>query len=237
MPASDETALRAYCARILGWTDERRQDVEHAFHAIRLSIARCATLVLLGSSDLVPIARALHRRALGVERPFVVCARRRQGVSASGVAAFHAARGGSLCLRYERMPPDLPAMAALLRAPASSVTLVVCAEPGHGLHPFLLRPGPIQVPSLRARVRELPRIVDATARDAIQELAAHETGFTSADRDWILEHASSSLPEIEKATRRLVALRQASSINAAATRLGMTHTALSRWISRRGVRR
>jgi molybdenum-dependent DNA-binding transcriptional regulator ModE len=49
----------------------------------------------------------------------------------------------------------------------------------------------------------------------------------------VIQHSASSLPEIEKGTRRLVAIRQAGSIAQAAARLGMSHVALSQWIGRR----
>jgi hypothetical protein len=62
--AGDE--LRPFLARLLGWSDERA--VELALRSLTLSLEYRATLVLCGSGDLVPIAWALHRRALGVYR-------------------------------------------------------------------------------------------------------------------------------------------------------------------------
>ncbi|HWU88314.1 MAG TPA: hypothetical protein VN253_13605 [Kofleriaceae bacterium] len=58
---------------------------------------------------------------------------------------------------------------------------------------------------------ELARIVDENAADAVQDLRAEQTGFTDADRDWVLRHSASTLPAIEKGTLRLVAIRQAGS--------------------------
>jgi hypothetical protein len=49
----------------------------------------------------------------------------------------------------------------------------------------------------------------------------------------VIEHAASTLPEIEKATRRLVALRLEDSATRAARRLGMSHVSLARWFARR----
>ena len=83
MLANDETALRSFCARILGWEIELTGIVEHAIRSIHLSVMHRAALVLLGDTDLVPIARALHRRTIGVDRPFIVCDRRRRNLSAS----------------------------------------------------------------------------------------------------------------------------------------------------------
>jgi transcriptional regulator of acetoin/glycerol metabolism len=48
-----------------------------------------------------------------------------------------------------------------------------------------------------------------------------------------MDHAATSLAEIEKATLRLAALRMRGTIASAATRLGMSHVALSAWMKRR----
>lgn len=45
IPAGDETALRGFCARILGWSTKRKQVIEHALRSIQLSITHRATLV------------------------------------------------------------------------------------------------------------------------------------------------------------------------------------------------
>jgi hypothetical protein len=65
------------CARIIGWAPERERAVEHALDSIYLSIERQAVLVLLGETDMVPIAAALHRATISPEQPFVVCDRKR----------------------------------------------------------------------------------------------------------------------------------------------------------------
>ena len=238
-----ETALRAYCARILGWANAPA--VESAIGSIRLSVTHRAELVLLGDveADLMSIARALHRRTLGPDRPFVECNPRRRSNRATvrapmnhehGVVAFRAALGGSLCLHQERTPGDLPALAALVRSSDAPVQIIVIAEAQYHLHPFLLRPAPIRVPPLSARAREVRRIVDEYARDAMSALGAGDTGLTDHDRAWILEHAAGTLSQIEKATLRLVALRLSSSVTEAAGRLGMSHVALGEWLARRG---
>jgi hypothetical protein len=104
MSAGDD--LRAYLARILGWTDDHA--VGHALRAINLGVTRGAHLVLSGAGDLVLTAYSLHRRTLGVDRPFIVCDPHRQNTAASprapanrttGAATFAAAAGGVLCVR------------------------------------------------------------------------------------------------------------------------------------------
>ncbi|MCW5802547.1 MAG: FHA domain-containing protein [Deltaproteobacteria bacterium] len=56
---------------------------------------------------------------------------------------------------------------------------------------------------------------------------------TQVDRAWVAEHAASSLPEIEKATLRIIALRQTGTLAGAATLLGMSTPALSDWLKHR----
>ena len=51
--------------------------VDQALRSVRMGATRHAALVLCGDDDLVPIARALHRRSRGPERPFIVCDPRR----------------------------------------------------------------------------------------------------------------------------------------------------------------
>src|SRR5689334_18004256 len=131
MLASGEAALRAYLGRILGYGHV--QAIDPALRSIDLSVTRGATLVLLGDSDMVPIALALHRRTLGADRPFVVSSSRRVNMPAtarapasytSGVAAVRAARGGSLCLRHRRLPTDFERMVALVRDPDADVMVI-----------------------------------------------------------------------------------------------------------------
>jgi len=244
MLADDETALRGFCARLLGWSEERAQDIEHALRSIHLAITHRAALVLLGDTDPVPIAQALHRRTLGADRPFVVCDPRRLDVPASvrfpmnherGPAAFQAARGGTLCVRRRRAPHDFSSLLALVRSPTADVQLVICAAASFYADPLLALPVPIRVPPLGERASELPRIVDEYALDALGALGADAACFADADRAWVLERAASTLPAIETATLRLVALRMSPSVHRAAERLGISSVALGQWLSRRRV--
>ncbi|HEU4730937.1 MAG TPA: hypothetical protein VFT22_23740 [Kofleriaceae bacterium] len=234
--------LRRFCVRILGWAAERAHVVDQALRSIRLGATRRAALVLCGDHDLVPIAWALHRRTLGAERPLIVCDPRRGNTPASvrspanyesGMVAFEAAVGGSLCVRRSRLPRDFTSVVARLREADAGIQLVIGADLHDADHAFLTVPAPIQVPPLEDRADELPRIIDEYASDAIAELGASELSFTDVDRRWILEHAAMSLPEIEKATLRLVALKTSASLGRAARRLGMAPVSLSRWVGRR----
>ena len=148
-----------------------------------------------------------------------------------GMLALEAARGGSLCVWGSRLPRDFSQVLRRLREPDTRVQLVVCSnkrESGDGLLST-----PIDIPPLTRRAGELPRIIDEYARDAIAELGATRAAFTKPDHAWVMEHAATSLGEIEKATLRLTAIRMYDSVGRAAARLGMAHVSLSRWIGRR----
>src|SRR5512140_1836954 len=244
MEAHTDAALRGFLARVLGWSPSRADAVEHAVRSIELAVDRSAALVLLGDTDLVPIAHVLHRRTLGTDAPFVVCDNRRSDVDrsvrsptnyTSGVAGFTAASGGSLCLHYPRRPRDFSAVVALARNLSTSVSvqLMICATARWDTHPFLVLPAPIRVPSLVTRTKELPRIVDEFMIDALKELGGSKEHFTAADRTWVLENAPRTFGEIEKATLRLVAIRMSRNLTHAADRLGMAPGSLARGLRHR----
>ena len=137
MLVNAETALRSFCARILGWTSDRELVVDHAVRSIELAIDQSGALVVLGEFDLVPVAYALHRRVFGTDAPFILCDRRRDNTPASvrsamnegsGVAALEAARGGSLCVRFQRLPRDFSAVVVS----TSAETDVLPGRLGHG---------------------------------------------------------------------------------------------------------
>jgi hypothetical protein len=235
--ACDE--LRAFLARMLGWSNERA--VELALRSLALAVDHRATLVLCGEGDMVPIAWALHRRTLGPDSPFIVCDPRRGTKAASvrspesrasGVAAFEAAIGGSLCMRMRRLPDDFPVLVARLRD-ADDVLCTVCAGQLAGPHPPLILPAPLAVPPLAGRSAELDRIIAEYAGDATAELAAPPSSFTADDHAWVRDQAAASLAEIEKATLRLVTLRTSRSLSHAAAQLGMAAVSLSRWLDRK----
>jgi ActR/RegA family two-component response regulator len=81
--------------------------------------------------------------------------------------------------------------------------------------------------------QDLPRVIDEYALNAIKASGAPATSFQPDDHHWVLEHAAPSLPEIEKATLRRVALRASGNLSRAAARLGMAPVSLSRWLGRR----
>jgi hypothetical protein len=237
MPTKDE--LRPFLSRLLGWASDEAIDL--ALRSIDLAAKHRAHLVLQGAGDLVPIAQSLHRRVLGVDKPFIVCDPRRGNKRASvrspanresSVEAFRAASGGSLCVRRTRLPDDFAAIVPRLRRAHNVQYIIVCSNLDDDADPLLVLPAPIEVPPLASRTHEVERIVDEYAADAIVELHARDACFTSRDRQWIVEHPT-SLAEIEKATMRVVALRMSRNLSDAAERLGMAPVSLWRWIIRR----
>jgi len=237
-------ALRSVLARLLGWGSDQLVTIDLALRALRLAAANRTPLALCGEGNLVPIARAIHRHTLGDDRPFVLCDPRRRAPDATvrtaenvqpAFAALVAAQGGSLCIWSERLPHDFAQVRAALRAQHVRVQLIVCMhDPGDGQAFEATR---IAIPPLKGRLHELPRIIEEYASDATASLSA-PVRFTAAERAWIASHAAASLPEIEKGTRRLVAIRHTGgNITAAAEILGMSAVALRAWVERRGLPR
>jgi len=231
-------ALRGFLARILGWSSDRAETVDLAVRSVRLATTRRAALALCGDGDLVPIARGLHRYSLGDDRPFVLCDPRRRTTEHSaplenytvGMDAFRAAIGGSMCMWVKRLPRDFADVTTALRDPGTRVQLIVC-----GVRPpdsKELVSAPIEVPPLSSRPDEIERVIDEYAGDAVTALHA-SASLTPVDRDWVRLHSATSLPEIEKGTLRIIALREAGNIARAAAMIGMAHASLGEWIGRR----
>jgi hypothetical protein len=232
--------LRSFLARLLGWGTDQLATVDLALRALRLAAANRTPLVLCGDGDLVPIAQALHRHTLGDDRPFILCDPRRRAPDPTvrsaeniqpALAALAAAQGGSLCVWRDRLPRDFDQVCAELRTQALRVQLIACThDPSDGP---ALEATRISIPPLGPRRRELPRIIDEYAEEARTSLSV-AVRLTAADRAWLASSAASSLPEIEKSTRRLVAVRHTGgNITAAAELLGMSAVALRAWIRRR----
>lgn len=233
-------ALRGFLARLLGWRTDRLEVVDRALRAVRMAAARRAALVLCGEGDLVPMAASIHRHSLGAEQPFIVCdpRRRRGGATVrsaenydTAMQGFAAARGGTLCVRAYRLPKDFSEVIRALRDPTSRVQLMVCAPSPEDYEQVLAQP--INVPPLTTREDEIDQIIMEYADDASRELGTPRAGFLSVDRHWVRTYSAKTLPDIEKGTMRLVAIRHSRNLSNAAERLGMAPVSLSRWIGRR----
>jgi len=242
-------ALRDFCARLIGWGEARAATVDHALRAIRLANVGRAILVLRGTGDLVPVAHAIHRHTLGDDAPFVVSDPQRGNTRAtvrgpanrmSGVEAARHAFRGTLCVRSSRPPSDMGMVLRVFRAPASSVRLIACAEAVTmpALDSYTLNIARIDIPSLDTRRDELPRIVCEYIDDAIDRLDAPSDCLNARDVERIMSSAAFgsqvTIPAIEKATLRAVALKVALGDRVkAATLLGMALNSLTRWVHRR----
>lgn len=232
-----ERDLRAFCCRLVDSTDETA--VDDVMHTLLDAAAWRTPIALRGSSDLVPVAHAVHRRLFGSERPFVVCDPRRHEGDGSvrsppnrrtGLLALDAAMGGSVCLRSNRLPPDFGALAASFRESASLAMLFVCLQGDDPIRD-LLRP-PITIPSLRERSRDLGFLVSEYFKEACSVLGANDVRPTERIRE-LVGRSVGSHADLEKTALRLVALASSRNMSQAAERLRMAPVSLSRWLARR----
>jgi hypothetical protein len=233
--------LQEVLCRLIGWSPDRRTDVDVALRSIRTATSRHEPLVLCADAGHVSIARLLHEHVIGPNRPFVLCDRRGMAAGgpgeqrstraiayANGMAAFAAASGGTLVVRRNRLPDDFEEVLAAVRAGGERVFLIVCAPiPPRSaqLHLHLV------VPSLAGRTAELGRIVDAYVGDVTAEIGG---SFTAEDRAWVMEQPKLTFATIETAARRVLAHRAShGGINLTANRVGRSHGAVSVWFARR----
>jgi hypothetical protein len=235
-------ALRGFLERLLGWGEARIPDVDRALRFVRMAATHRTRLVLSGKGELTMIAQSLHTRVLGRNRPFILCDPRRAESDGNvrSVAnrddvrvAMRAAVGGSLCFLRRRMPPDALDAFNELDGPKARVQLIVCTheQEQHPGESFLATR--IVIPSLAERVDEVSRIIAEYVNDAADELKVRPSVLSDADREWVRKFSASSLADVEKGTRRLVALRASRTISLAAARLEMAPVSLTRWIGRR----
>jgi hypothetical protein len=63
-------ALRSLLERLIGWGEDRREEIDRALFSVRIAATRREPLLLCGAGNLVPIARLLHQHAMA-DRPFV----------------------------------------------------------------------------------------------------------------------------------------------------------------------
>jgi hypothetical protein len=227
--------LRSALARMLGWSAASAEAIDLALRAIRFAAQRRLTLVLCGA-DLVPLAEDLHRLTLTAALPFVFCnPRRRTSEStwnptrcvASGSAALGEAAGGTICLSTKRLPSDLRPLMRGLRRPECQTQLVVCSERAEEAE--LFNAAPIVIPPLVDRKEEVERIIQEYAIDVAGPFDLGEHWLNAAERAWIRNNLH-TLAEIQKATLRLAAIRQAGSMSAGAARLGISHVAMLKWL-------
>lgn len=234
--------VRAFLSRILGWSAERQNQIDRALRSLREMATRRAPLVLLGEGDLVAVARSLHRKVLGEDRPFIVSDPRRVSMRVSSRSpknyadvrmALQAAEGGTLCVWASRLPNDFDEVRAQLERPGEHVRVVMCAYTMDEIQERIPLGAAITLTPLSQRAEELDRIIDEYAADAIDELGASASSFTVDDRAWTRRRRAKTLEEIETTVMRLVAIREWGGAARAAPHLGITRVALLRWFDRR----
>ncbi len=233
--------LRQFLCRLLGWSHAAQEAVNVALRALRITNTGDSPLLLCGDGDLSEVARGLHARSPRRRGAFVFCDPKRVSTPSSGrqaaneptaAAALAAAEGGTVCFRSTKLPGDFDVLSPAKRANPSQVQIVICAA---GLDEArVFRATPLPVPPLRLRKDEIDRIIDEYARDGASWIGgASKLILAQEDRSWIADYSAESIPEIEKGTSRLIALRVAGSALGAASLLGIHHSSLLRWIGRR----
>jgi hypothetical protein len=237
--------LRGFVARLLGWGwgDEKDEAIERAMAWIRQAQLQRAPIILESDSDLTPVAQDLHRHLFGANRPFVVCDPKRRTRPDKDVRlplnfvdpmeALKAAPHGTLCVRAERLPDDFTELLRRVQSPEGTTQLMICIDENR--QPQRAFANPIVIPALQSRSEEeIVQVIREYFLDAIVDLDGPAVPAL-ADRAWILKHSATSLVEVAKGTRRVVALRKERTLRAAAELLGMAPPSLRRWLQHRGM--
>jgi hypothetical protein len=193
-------ALRSLLERLIGWGEDRREEIDQTLFSVRIAATRREPLLLCGAGNLVPIARLLHQHAMA-DRPFATL---KPGTP--GMEALAAAAGGTLCVEVQAARRFDDVVSAL-RGPIARALLIVCAHAlprGNDIASQIVSVvRSILIPPLADRAEELHRIIDQCAAEAI---SAFGGGTISADREWVVNNASDSPHQLEMAIRRIVAL-------------------------------
>jgi hypothetical protein len=234
-----ERELRAFCHRLYGYAQGTEDLVEEMMDSLLTAARQGTPIALRGSSDLVPVAHALHRRLFGSDAPFVVCDPRRRKADGTvrsapnrrtGREALAAAVGGSVCIRARRLPSDLQALAASFRQTGSLAMLFVCLRDTDKLRDVLCPP--VEIPSIVERKVDLDRLLNECFLEAAAELEVRRVRLAGRHRQDILRDAE-SVPDLEKTALRIVALASSRTVGYAAARLNMASISLTRWMRRR----
>lgn len=225
-------ALRTLLIRFIGVAEERIAEVDSALQAARAMANLRAVLIIRGDGPLVGVARRIHEHVLGTERALVAHLPGEPGVPAMARAAT-----GTLYLEAERLPKDIREVVVGLRLPSAAVRLVVGANNADAAAEFsALVPAvaSITVPKLAGRDSELDAVLQAYAMDAAAVLGVSATGLRPHDLQWIRNAGVTSHAEIDEVMMRVVAARNFG-MSGGAERLGITHSALGRYLRRRGI--
>ncbi|HEY1556195.1 MAG TPA: FHA domain-containing protein [Kofleriaceae bacterium] len=224
--------LRELLSRWIGWGADRRAEIDRAVHAAREAALGRTALILHGEPDLVGIAARLHHELLGDERPFIV----HEG--GRGLArAIANAGSGTICFSNGHTHNDLGDAVRALRTPGSRVHVIACAN--GDVSPLVLqldRISMIELPPVTSRRRDFARIIEEYAEEYVVRWEQPASLLEDFDLPTLSAQSYDSWAAIEETARRLVALR-VFGVTEGASRIGISHGALSRWSKRVGLRR
>jgi hypothetical protein len=184
------------------------------------------------------VAQALHRQMFGLDSPFIASDPRRRNLPATvrgpaniadGISAMHEANGGTLCVRTTRFPAEFRSLMENFRKRENRARITVCVGRTNS---WVLDNEMIKIPSLSIRDDEISMIIDEYLRDAAIALDVPDVHVRPRDIEWI-RRTSQSIPDIEKGTMRVTAIRASRTIKQASDMLGMSGVSLIRWLGRR----
>ena len=148
------------------------------------------------------------------------------------MTALDKAFGGTLCIRAGRVPADFDDVLKAFQSAASGVRLLICVG-NSAPKGVCMTATPIDIPPLEARQDELPRIIKECADEALELSCAPRSCLDQLDLEWVSRLPNPTIPEIDKAFHRVVAIKTSRNISTAAKKLGMAPVSLTRWLARR----
>jgi hypothetical protein len=233
---SDATLrVREYLGRVVG---SSMFDIDCALRVVRDAALGRRPLLLAGPGSLVEIARTIHRLSLG-DAPFIVNDPRRRNGEARGfrnhprgLVAFEIAASGSVCVSGAHLPADIDETVARWRADRCTAQLIMCMRASDRVSHLT---DLIETAPLRARRIDLKRTIDDAVKVTLARFNAPRSMFGARDRAMIEKYEATSPENVLRAVTRLVASRKFG-VTRAAAYAGVSHAALSRWLSRREPR-
>jgi hypothetical protein len=223
-------ALRHLMMRLIGFDAQHAGDVDRAVRTALTTASGCGALTVYGQGDLAAVAELVHRHTLH-GRPFVRWERRTREDPA---VALNAAAGGTLCVSANDLLWCVDEVVARRHKSSTRVQLIILVAAVRRLRPIVAAvTEPIVLTPLSQRKDDRLRIIDELATEAAQTLGIEPTPLSDADRKTILRFDAATVPAIERATLRIVALRHWRYFARAAHELGMAHASLMEWAAPR----
>jgi Inner membrane component of T3SS, cytoplasmic domain len=223
-------ALRRVLARLIGFDAQHAGDVDRAMRTTLNAASGRGALTLYGQGDLAAVAHLLHRHTLR-DQPFVRWERRTREDPREALAT---AAGGTLCVSANDLLWCVDELVERRHRSTARVQLIILVTAVRRLRPIVAAvTEPIVLTPLSRRKQELVRIIDELAAEAAQSLGIAPIRLSDADRRTILKFDAATVPAIERATLRIVALRHWRYFARAAHELGMAHASLMEWAAPR----